>query len=260
MAASAQQPPQLVEQRAWLTPTEGVGLFMACAVLFIGASGPLASKGPWGFLALDVLAFALPPIVLARLHGAPREILRLAPPSARVWAGAGLVGASMWAVVAFLVLPIGERLMPAPPQVTQELQQAVMPTGTAFWVVLVTSAIGPGLCEELLCRGGLAPALERGIGRLPAIAISAMLFALLHLSPYRLLPTFAIGLVLGTLALRSRSTLAAMLAHALSNAAILGIEVAPEATRHWLEGRTTWLGVAALVPLGAGLALARKAD
>lgn len=252
--------PKLVEQRAWLTPVEGVGLFMACAVLFIGASGPLASKGPWGFLALDVLAFALPPIVLARLHGAPREILRLAPPPARVWAGALLTGASMWAVVAFLVLPLGERLMPAPPQVSEELKQAVMPDGTAFWVVLVTSAIGPGLCEELLCRGALAPALERGLGRIPAIAISAAMFAMLHMSPYRLLPTFTIGLLLATLALRSRSTLAAMLAHAVSNAAILAIGVASPSVTAWLEGRTTWIGWVALVPSIGGIVLARKAD
>lgn len=254
----AEPEPQLFERRPYLAPAEAVGLFMACAMLFLAAGPTLAPRGAWGFLALEVLAFAAPPLVLARLRGTAREILRLEPPSARIALGTLLVGLSVWAVVAFLVLPIQERLMPAPAALTEGLRQAIVPSGTSLLVVLVTSALGPGICEELLCRGALAPALERALGRVPAIGLSAALFALLHMSPYRLLPTFALGVILGALALRSRSTLAAIGAHALSNAAILGIELAPPGVTAWVAARPTLLGALALGPLGAGLWLARR--
>jgi membrane protease YdiL (CAAX protease family) len=82
-------------------------------------------------------------------------------------------------------------------------------------VLVAAIAIAPAVCEELVLRGMVLPSLL--LGGPAAVVISAALFALIHLDPYRSAFTFALGLALGVLRLRSGSLLAPVLAHALVN-------------------------------------------
>lgn len=82
-------------------------------------------------------------------------------------------------------------------------------------------AVAAPVLEELLLRGVVLGALARRIGRWGAIVASAVLFSLLHMEVWALLPFAVLGIGLGWLATRGRSLWPAVLAHVLYNAAIL---------------------------------------
>ena len=79
-------------------------------------------------------------------------------------------------------------------------------------------AILPAIAEELFFRGGLQNILERWTQR-PAVAIimSSLLFALFHLSFYKILPIFLLGMVLGTLFYITRNLWYSIFFHFVNN-------------------------------------------
>lgn len=86
------------------------------------------------------------------------------------------------------------------------------------WQGIVLAVIIAPLTEETLFRGIILRGL---LGRWPpwaAILISAVLFALMHFNPAQGPITFALGLVLGWIFVRTRSLGLCMLGHALNNA------------------------------------------
>jgi len=93
-------------------------------------------------------------------------------------------------------------------------------TGLAL-TMLVLAVIGPVL-EEMLLRGTVLGALRSRFGPWPAIAVSAVAYALLHASLWSLLPFTVLGVALGWLAVRSRSLWPAVAAHVLYNAVFVG--------------------------------------
>ncbi|MCK6512066.1 ABC transporter permease subunit [Myxococcota bacterium] len=89
-----------------------------------------------------------------------------------------------------------------------------------FFLIL---ALSPGICEEAVFRGFALSSFHKRLSPQTAIALSAFLFAAFHLSLYRLLPTFLLGLVFGWLCWRTGSLYASVLAHTLHNALSLAI-------------------------------------
>lgn len=90
-------------------------------------------------------------------------------------------------------------------------------------LLILCVAVAPALCEETLCRGTLLAGLRKSLGDGMAVFISAFLFAVLHLSPFRFLPQFVLGLALATVVVRSGSIFPAMLLHAGHNAVIVAM-------------------------------------
>ena len=72
--------------------------------------------------------------------------------------------------------------------------------------------------EELLFRGWLLQDLKDQYGKRPALVWSSMLFGLAHVQPTAVLYAMLAGLVLGAVALRTKSTLASIAMHAGVNA------------------------------------------
>ena len=94
-----------------------------------------------------------------------------------------------------------------------------------MWLTFLMVAITPAVCEEVLFRGPILRGLARGFPPWLAIGISAALFSLFHLNPYRLVPTFALGVMLGWLALRTGSLLPGMIMHFLNNGIVILLSV-----------------------------------
>ena len=88
-------------------------------------------------------------------------------------------------------------------------------------LLLACVAVLPGICEELLCRGTLLAGLRNGIGPIGAALVSAFLFAILHLSPWRFAPQFCLGILLAVVVWRTRSIVPAMIIHAGHNGALV---------------------------------------
>ncbi len=83
------------------------------------------------------------------------------------------------------------------------------------------------LFEELLYRERLLPALRARFGSPVAIVLSSLLFALPHLEPWNVLGTFAVGLLLGGVYVKTRSTAFCVAYHAGLNGACLISGVPP---------------------------------
>ena len=100
-----------------------------------------------------------------------------------------------------------------------------------IWLLL---AVLPAVFEELAFRGFILSGLLRRHPPAGAVLISAILFGAVHLNPYQFPYAVVLGVVLGMLALASRSIVPGMLFHLANNT--LGILV----NGRWLERHAPW--------------------
>ena len=91
----------------------------------------------------------------------------------------------------------------------------------ALAIFFITASVAAPLFEEALFRGFLLPSLTRYLPIWGAIVLSALIFAVAHLSLSEVLPLTTLGIVLGFVYARSRNLLASMLLHSLWNSGTL---------------------------------------
>lgn len=89
--------------------------------------------------------------------------------------------------------------------------------------LILLGAVLAGVAEEALFRGVMLTGLRKHLPPAAAVLICALLFAAMHLSPWRFLPQFALGCLLGWLTLRTGSCWPAAVAHAVHNGVLLAI-------------------------------------
>jgi uncharacterized protein len=112
-----------------------------------------------------------------------------------------------------------ERIIP-PPGWFLELFDRLFESDLGVWFGILRVVILAPIVEELIFRGVIFSGFQRIYPAFWAIFFSALLFALFHLNPWQLGPTFLLGLLLGYVRLRTGSLLAAILTHALHNGMI----------------------------------------
>jgi sodium transport system permease protein len=245
--------------RAAFEPAEALALYALCAVLLLGPGAELQAAGLAGIALSLWLCLGVPVLLAARLRAGSFTVpLGLGRPTARGLLGGLLIGASGWIVLATLILPIQEALFPTPDAIEQALEGLVAPD-QPLALTLFAVAITPAVCEELLCRGAVARSLDRSLGRAGAVVVSALLFGLLHMSAYRFVPTFLLGVALALITLGTRTLWPAMLAHALNNASVVLLSTPTGASVAKALERTPAIvvGGPALVALVLGFALVR---
>ena len=160
-----------------------------------------------------------PPVLMALIvTSAQRETLRLKWPSPRYlfWA-VGLVLA-LNPVVTELGRAVAY-LFPIPKAVAELLEKLVgnMPS---FGSMVVLMALVPAICEEFAFRGFILSGLAAGHRPRSAILVSAFLFGFLHVLLslfHQLFGATVLGIVLGLLAIRSKSLLPGIIFHFLNN-------------------------------------------
>ena len=76
--------------------------------------------------------------------------------------------------------------------------------------------VGP-VAEEIFFRGFVLTGLLKRFGVRRALLLSSLLFGLFHIDPGAIVPTFALGLVLGWVYLKTGSIWPSIFAHALHN-------------------------------------------
>ncbi len=87
----------------------------------------------------------------------------------------------------------------------------------ALILLIITTVVLAPLFEELVFRGVLLPVLAKGVGSFWGIIVSALVFALAHLSVGELAPLFVLGIGLSILRLSSGRLFPCMLMHSLWN-------------------------------------------
>jgi len=87
----------------------------------------------------------------------------------------------------------------------------------AVTAILIVVVLAP-IAEEIVFRGVLLPSMERHWGMRVAVVGSSALFAMMHVTPYAMVPIFVFALMLAGLFVRTRSLTVCIAAHVLFNA------------------------------------------
>ena len=114
-------------------------------------------------------------------------------------------------------------LMPPMPEWLENMLKGM--TQGKFWVNFLCVSVFAPFFEEWLCRGMILRGLlnysrsegRRGIRPAAAIAISALFFAAIHLSPWQAVPAFALGCLFGYVYYRTGSLNLTLLMHFTNN-------------------------------------------
>ncbi len=123
--------------------------------------------------------------------------------------------------------------------------------------VLLVVAVAPAVCEEMLFRGVILHSLQARYRVPSAIAVTAILFGLYHMSVIKFIPTGLLGLLFCIVAWKTGSIYPAMLMHFINNAISVIISCYPEQTEKVLPVlyKNTLSVSEALCMCGAGLVL-----
>ena len=203
-------------------PDAAVAYLVAlCLLWFIGV--PAQAADFVGGMAITQFALLLPlGLAVPVLVGLPlRRTLAWTRPRASDLAWAVGIG-FMCPTVALSVAALQTPLLPMSADVFRALE-AIFPGDLPFPLMIGLIAVAPALCEELLFRGCMQGLLERSMRPWLAAAVTAVAFGLFHVSLFRVLPTAAIGLLLGFVRMRTGSILPCMLIHFMNNALIVSV-------------------------------------
>lgn len=197
------------------------GILAMSATALRAAPYLLERLGFRGFLVLCELVLLLPAaVVLVALRPASwRPSLGLASPGQRNLLLCAGLGATLW-IASLGLLELQYAVWPPAPGYIEgfrRVHEMLRPQGPLDAVYsLLAIALVPAFCEEALMRGVLLPSLRTRLAVSLAIGLSSLAFALMH-DAYRMPFTFAVGLALGALRLRTGSLLPSLLAHASLN-------------------------------------------
>ena len=217
----------------------GLGVFLARTGLPLGVA-VLATPGLTLLTALATIrVFRLDPFRVFRLRPASLFDLLLSVPAAL----ALFVVSDQLATLGRLFLPVDEEVLRA-------AAELVTADSLASWVIRIAGiACGAALAEEMLFRGVILCGFRR-LGRYGSIALSALLFTVMH---GLLLPNyFVAGLVLGLAARATGSILTPISIHFFHNLAALllynlaGVETLAD---------PLWVPANILIPAAAILAI-----
>ena len=220
--------------------------FAAIWVLVLLSMLTVTNLGVQVVINLVILMFGSS-LLMARIYELDlREAFSLRAPPAVAWL-AVLIGAPAGLIVTQGVFWLAGFILPVP-------QEALESFGENFelelpmWQMFLMIALAPAICEELFFRGALLHALRDRMGPVATCVVVGLVFAVFHVSLFRLIPTGFLGVLLAAVTMLTGSIFPAMLWHGIHNGIAIystQVEVTPEATPWWVYlGATAVLGLA----------------
>ena len=173
----------------------------------------------------------------------------------------------LWIGMFFFIQGIASIILIFAPEMlelNEELAKAI--SHPNFLINIFVVAMLPAVCEEVLFRGMIYKGLENG-GKHPrrAIILSGILFGIMHLDFFRMLPTALLGIGLAYIVYASGSIFLAMLVHFLNNGIVVVVGYfvkVPEVEHVLTSGQLIQSGVLYMVigilPLLVGISLLKK--
>ena len=139
------------------------------------------------------------------------NVFILIPVLVFLWAAQNLIGEVNIAL---------DKVFP-PPAWFWELFNKVFESDYGIYGAILKVAIIAPVVEELIFRGVIMHGLMRNYSKFTAVFVSALMFAIFHLNPWQFPATFILGLLLGTLMVRTRNIYLCILGHAFNNGLVL---------------------------------------
>ncbi|MCP4605528.1 MAG: CPBP family intramembrane metalloprotease [Proteobacteria bacterium] len=131
-----------------------------------------------------------------------------------------------------------------------------------FFALTLTVSAGPSIGEELFFRGLVLRSFRADMSAWPAVALSSILFGIMHMDALQGLGAFLIGIYLGFVVLVTGSVWPAVAAHAVNNllCALFARYDYQDTGQIWSTGHSQWtlLGASAIA-ITASIALLRLA-
>lgn len=226
-------------------------LALACGVAILLARFVLSQLLSWWSVPLtftqqallsQLVVVLLPAAAMTLLFAADLRatlLLRTAP--LRHWVAAALLAIVLnpaFAALKHVVMT----LYPLDPALADYLRR--LSTAMPDWsVLLFVMAVVPAVCEELAFRGFMLTGFRQSQRSPEAVVYTSLFFALSHTLIQQSVLAFAAGLVLGALAIRTRSLFPCIVYHAVHNSLNV-LEAAIDAAFYrdhpWLHALATW--------------------
>ncbi len=197
----------------------GGGLLAA----FTGEQPPLEFVYIGSAVVTVLLFFCLPLVMAALQFVSIRSAFQIREARPTAFAGAFLLGLSLWPLAHELVLLSG---LVEPELLDKVRERATELRSLSPVLLLICVALVPAICEEWFFRGYLLAAIRPRTSAWSAILLTALLFGLFHVFvtvvlAVRFLPSLSLGVVLGYVCWRTRSVLPGMLLHAVHNGLLI---------------------------------------
>jgi sodium transport system permease protein len=244
-------------KRGFFNPFYGLAYYaIALAVLYYLGGKWQSADLIKGLAQTQIIIILLPVLLVIRaMKLKPAEITRFKAPKWKEIALVPFIAVSA-PIIVTIISQLINQVFPFPPEYVEALSN-IFKQDVPLWQMFLVIAILPGICEELLFRGFMMRFFE-GKGFWYPVIASALLFALFHLDPFRFLPVFALGTLLGYLTLRSGSIINSMFSHAVNNC--LALVIVTYADKLWLknlvvdgENLKYWIVIPAVVVFAAAI-------
>ena len=198
--------------------------FIAMNYMKPDLSGPAAQAGQ-NIMRVTVIQqltmIACPAIFMGiMLTTSLRATFRLRMPSiTSILMGIGLACLAHPVSIELSTFIVERGFLPPPPmeglsRVNDLLKSAALP----WWQVVAVFALTPAICEEIAFRGFILSGLARGNRLGIAVIVSSLMFGIVHMIPQQAFNAALLGLILGLLAIHSRSLFPAIAFHLCNNA------------------------------------------
>ena len=197
-----------------------VAYLASLLLLFYVGQTEQAKNLTTGLLITELFLVAGPPILLTRhFRYNIRKTFQLNQLKVRPGIMTMLAAVSTWLIVVE-ISAIQNELFPYPQSFLdafEDIFKVFQARGVGYSLVMM--AVLPAVCEETLFRGFIMTGFRKQWGATRAVILTAVIFGLFHLSPYRYLPTGLLGLLIGAVVVWTGSLWSGMLAHFIVNAA-----------------------------------------
>ena len=198
------------------------GLVILVAKFFIGfvASTP-GNFGQFAFQTVIILiaTIAIPAVMMALvLTRSPAKSLRLRGCSLSTASAAILLAIFLnplftwFTALVMKVYPPGADML-----LLQNAVSNILGTSPGLWATLLVFALAPAIIEELAFRGFILSGFESIRGKWKAIVLTSLLFGLAHGVIQQTMITFVVGIVLGIVAIQTKSIIPCILFHLTHN-------------------------------------------
>ena len=241
MSDTLEQKAPSIEGDRSRSPTAKHALLLLMVSLILGATAGTAFQLNdllSGILATEIVCLLVPLALALRLGRFPTvTTLRLHWPGWRPMGWAILLGPAA-SILAGEIFWLQSLVLPVPDWYLALMENlAAAGRSSSLWMGILALSVFPALAEEALFRGFVLRGLGTRFGIWGSVSLTALLFAFIHVDPYRFLAVLLLGGILGFLVVSVESLYPALVVHASNNLLVL---VPPEWARsvgmEWLDG------------------------